>query len=85
MYNKTDLLSCMHTRDSCRRMFEQSESESDSFSDGSEHEGSQQSIASSLDEWDKNIHETIPSAKGGRSSAGHSHKRASIFTTCITT
>jgi hypothetical protein len=29
-------------RDSCSRMFEESESESDSCSDGSEHEGSQQ-------------------------------------------
>ena len=75
----------MHTRDSCRMVFEESESESGSFSDGSEHEGPQQSIASSLDEWDKNIHEIIPSAKGGGSSAGHNHKRASIFTTCVTT
>jgi len=65
----------MHTRDSCRRMFEESEFESDSFSDGSEHEGSRQSIASSLDECDKNIHEIMPSAEGGGSSACHGRKR----------
>ena len=65
----------MHTRDSCRRMFEGLESESDSLSDGSEHEGSQQSNDSSLEEWNKNVREVIPSAKGGGSSAGHSRKR----------
>ena len=51
----SELLSRRHARISCRRMFEESESLSDFSIDGSEYEGLQASLPSSLEEWNANV------------------------------
>jgi len=56
-------------------MFEELEDQSDSSTDGSEHEGSQESLASSLDEWSGKVREIIPGGRGGGSIDDQSRKR----------